>query len=114
VSGTQYTVSHIPTCDELLARAMHEVQRKDAEIERLRAEVESLTGLLATFDHVPTLRPTAGAVLSGHAAECAHLHTRPTAVDDPRPLCVACGAVYDRTGWMQAWTGFSVGTSSDE
>ena len=36
MSGTQYTVSHVPTCDELLDRAMREVQAKDAEIERLK------------------------------------------------------------------------------
>lgn len=30
------STSDVPTCDELLERAMHEVQRKDAEIERLR------------------------------------------------------------------------------
>ena len=36
-----------------------EIKRLRAENERLRAEVESLTGLLAAFDHVPTLWNTA-------------------------------------------------------
>lgn len=42
MTGTQYTVSQVPTCDELLERAMREVQWHEATAQRLRSAVRHL------------------------------------------------------------------------